>query len=273
MSVLAKISEIEDKWHALLGAECKRIFENHHIPSHNASHHERVWANAKLLIRAMGNTRHGFSSLSIESLITACFFHDTGLTVTIDEKHGKASSDLCNNFLKAIPDLIPESIDEILSAIEFHENKEYLKENANPFSLLSILSAADDADAFGYIGIYRYAEIYLMRQISIQHLASIVLANLDSRFNNIKKQYQNFTEFYMQMEQNYLIARNFYTDLQRGYLTNSANYTQSIIQIIQTEIIEKHKLPIYVWLEQLNKPNSLETIDFIYKIIQEHNGV
>ena len=31
--------------------------------------------------------------------------------------------------------------------------------------LLTILSVSDDLDAFGYIGIYRYTEIYLTRGI------------------------------------------------------------------------------------------------------------
>jgi hypothetical protein len=32
--------------------------------------------------------------------------------------------------------------------------------------MLTILSVADDLDAFGYIGIYRYIEIYLERGIN-----------------------------------------------------------------------------------------------------------
>ena len=39
-------------------------------------------------------------------------------------------------------------------------------------NLLTILSVADDLDAFGFIGIYRYSEIYLTRGIDPEKIGT-----------------------------------------------------------------------------------------------------
>ena len=40
-----------------------------------------------------------------------------------------------------------------------------------------MLSVADDLDAFGFTGIYRYSEIYLMRGINPNQLGHLIIEN------------------------------------------------------------------------------------------------
>jgi hypothetical protein len=272
MSIENKIQLIENKWLSPLTEECKRIFKNHHIPSHDHEHSKRVWTNAKLLLRSIDESGYKLNEQSIGSIIIACFFHDTGLSSTIGEQHGKASREFCNNFFKLYPHLIPENLTEILDIIEYHEDKDYFNTPKNHFSLNSILAVSDDSDAFGYIGVYRYAEIYLMRNIQPQDLANKVLINLENRFNNIKLQFYSLSHFFRQIEKKYDITRTFYSHLLGFYLNNSHNYSAEIIQIIKFEIITNKKCPNEVWLEALKTVANQESIEFLNKLMQEING-
>ena len=51
--------------------------------------------------------------------------------------------------------------------------------------ILPVLSAADDLDALGIIGIYRYTEIYLLRGIEPEKLGRLVLENVRHRLQNL----------------------------------------------------------------------------------------
>ena len=53
--------------------------------------------------------------------------------------------------------------------------------------LLNILSVADDLDAFGYTGIYRYSEIYLTRGISPKEIGNLIRENASRRYHNFEK--------------------------------------------------------------------------------------
>jgi hypothetical protein len=273
MSISTKINIVEIKWLEKLSYECQRIFQPCHIPSHDFEHHKRVWTQAKLLLKSIENTGYIFDISFIENLIVVCFFHDTGLTINLGEDHGKASRELCRSFFNGHPNLEPEGFEEILQTIEFHENKNYTANLPASFSLLSVFAVADDADAFGYIGVYRYAEIYLMRNITPEDLAQKVLANLENRFNNIKIQYGNLKLYFSVLEQEYLKTRCFYNELKLSYSTNSQNYTSAIIHIIQKEIIENKKMPHQVWMDQLNYNNLPDTTDFIHKLLTEKNEI
>jgi HD superfamily phosphodiesterase len=167
------IVNIESKWLKELYDYNYNLFSNKHIPSHNQSHHLRVWHNAKSLAMALdANQDLILTEEKLECLIIATFFHDTGITKTLDEKHGKAGKELCFKFLQKTNIDIPKGINEALTAIEFHENKEHDNIVKDKTSILAILSTADDMDAFGATGVYRYAEIYLMRNASCLILKS-----------------------------------------------------------------------------------------------------
>ncbi len=163
---------IESKWLQELYEYNYNLFAKKHIPSHDHGHHLRVWHNAKNLAIALHTNQYLIlTSEKLECLIIAALFHDTGITSTLDEKHGKAGKKICSDFLRKTKKNIPHGIKEALNAIEFHENKEHYGIVKDKTSVLAILSTADDMDAFGATGAYRYAEIYLMRNIAPEALA------------------------------------------------------------------------------------------------------
>jgi len=96
--------------------------------------------------------------------------------------HGHHSRELCRIFLKQ-NHLKESDFSKTLLAIENHDNKEYLAATGG-YDLLTILSVADDLDAFGFNGIYRYSEIYLTRAINPRELGSLIMKNAARRFDN-----------------------------------------------------------------------------------------
>ena len=125
----------------------------------------------------------------VEGVLIAAFFHDLGMAQSIREDHGKLGRELCRSWFSESAYLLPPDFDRILEAIELHDRKEariYPKTGASP-GILGILSVADDLEALGVIGIYRYAEIYLSRGISLENLGIRILENAELRFLNLSK--------------------------------------------------------------------------------------
>lgn len=147
----------------------------------------------------------------------------------LDKEHGKISRDICENFFKINPGKKIRGLNEVYEAIEKHDDKEY-KNNIQfpmkPTNLFFILSVSDDLDAFGIIGIYRYAEIFLMRNININDLPEKVLDNLNSRFDYFQKNYGFLVQFAEKQKARYLTIKSFYEALQKQ-LTDKA-YSSSI---------------------------------------------
>jgi hypothetical protein len=107
------------------------------------------------------------------------------MSINAGIQHGRHSRELCNEFLKK-HNLPADEYADVLEAIEYHDNKEY-KDSKQTSNLLKILSVADDLDAFGYIGIYRYSEIYLMRGINQEVLGDLIIENASKRFGHFEK--------------------------------------------------------------------------------------
>ena len=76
----------------------------------------------------------------------------------------------------------------VLNAVENHDDKTYHDTGPlfgkNGLNVLRALTICDDLDAFGKTGVYRYAEIYLMRSIPMEDLGLKIMANLSGRFAN-----------------------------------------------------------------------------------------
>ena len=239
-SISEIIKDVESKWLKLLLSFNKQLFASTYIPSHDHTHHSRVWQNAKELICSLSNYNVEINYTFVEKVIIACLFHDTGLTVTLDEKHGAASRRICEDFFSEQNQ--PINFNEILNAIEFHEDKKYIKNSTSKNSIYSILAASDDIDAFGYIGVYRFAEIYLMRNIKIDEIGKKVLFNLENRFKNIENIYGNIKPFFSLTKVKYGIVHEFYTSLK-----NSNKNCIEILQIIENELIIGKKDCFLVW--------------------------
>jgi HD superfamily phosphodiesterase len=207
-----KIQLAEQKLLEPLYYYCKNLFTINKIPSHDHTHHLRVWEYAKDILYALDSSSE-VNYNTVESCLIASIFHDTGFTKTTNENHGKESREICTKYFKDNSLSKPDNFEEILSAIEKHDDKEYRLNDTTPNTILSILCNADDLDAFGKIGVIRYTEIYLLRGVNINDLPELVIRNLDKRFLNFEKTFKGFSDLYVKHKSRYLITRMFFEDL------------------------------------------------------------
>ena len=134
--------------------------------------------------------------------------HDIGMSVDSGTGHGIHSRKLCLQFLEKYN--LPENdFSEVLEAIEYHDNKDY---NNYIYSgdLLTILSVSDDLDAFGYTGIFRYAEIYLTRGINPERIGHLIRENSKKRFDNFVKIFGYDSEIVQKHIKRYHILDDFF---------------------------------------------------------------
>lgn len=213
-NLIQHIEQAEEKWLNPLYNFCQDIFSNKQIPSHDHTHHLRVWKNAKEIFYALSD-QFEIDYPKIEACLIASLFHDTGLTKTISEKHGKESKTICIQYFENNNLIKPGNWEEILFAVENHDDKDYKLKNTAPESLLSIICNADDLDAFGYIGVIRYTEIYLLRGHNLNDLPKLVLQNIDQRFLNFETIYQEFSSLYHRHKEQYLITKRFFENLKK----------------------------------------------------------
>lgn len=184
------IARTEEKWLKDVAAFVKDLFKDTFLPSHDHSHHMRTWETAKLIIREIAEFNVLITEQFVEAALLASLFHDTGITETRGIQHGTKGM---NIYVKFISDYgtKPEMHQQIAHAIEMHDQK--TKSQFIPFhwdkapDLLTLISIADDMDAFGIIGVYRFAEIYLHRGIPLKSLGVTLLENVSIRYNNFSK--------------------------------------------------------------------------------------
>ena len=166
---------------------CAGLYKGHWLPSHDIGHHKRVWKNACLISSRFPIEGEYNQDVFFEQLIIACYFHDMGLLCEKGPRHGKESRRICEEFIRLHTDKIHYETDTMLLAIEHHDDKDYASEEDSEQSVLyQVLTLADDLDAFGAIGCYRYIEIYLMRNLESESIPGLILENATNRLNNFK---------------------------------------------------------------------------------------
>jgi hypothetical protein len=242
----------EDKFLLILYRYVRNLFLITPLPSHDHDHHLRVWIFAKSLVNELSGKKIMISAEQAENLILAVFFHDTGLTRNLKADHGLDSRKICEQFIQDNPLLFKTDITPALVAIERHDNKNYLPdEPGKRVSILNLLSLCDDLDAYGAIGILRYAEIYLLRGVSSEQLASRVLPNIRNRFDYFashdwlpalflryhKKRfdyaYQFFQDLYEHPESGISIANNQIINIYMDQVTRGKNGIEGFADIMQ----------------------------------------
>jgi len=189
------LKPVEEEWLQVLFTHCSEIFKKAPLPSHDQWHHLRVWHHAIEILTHIHEPSHWLNKDYAQALIIAVFFHDTGLSKTHDVTHGKVSRQLCNDFFEKNQIPKPEKYNLALEAIEKHDDKAYLKEKVDfniRGSFNALVSVADDLDAFGAMGTFRYLEIYFRRQIADNEVIPAIFQNLNSRFSNFKKIYKRY---------------------------------------------------------------------------------
>ena len=199
----------EEKYLASIEAFFKEKWGETKLWSHDLSHHRRVWNYAKELLQYEGDT----DQLFIEKILIACYLHDIGMSIDPGEKHGIRSRMICELFLKENI-FIPADCADLLEAVENHDNKNY-SDSTVTNKLLSLLSAADDLDAFGLTGILRYADIYLERNVSIADLGRMVTENSGRRFKNFEKAFSDYPELVEKHRTRFEVLHRFYSEFER----------------------------------------------------------
>jgi HD superfamily phosphodiesterase len=185
MNLTVPIESAERQFKQIIEDFFITVFYEGSLLSHGIDHHRRVWNYSKVLLHLIADQNLSGIMQLPEKLIIACYFHDTGMSVEPGIKHGIHSRDICIRFLE-LNHLDSKDNSDILEAIEYHDIKDY-SSNKNANELLKILSLADDLDAFGFTGIYRYTEIYLIRGISQLEIGHLIRKNASGRFENFKK--------------------------------------------------------------------------------------
>jgi HD superfamily phosphodiesterase len=215
MDLPKQIASAEKKYKKRLEDFFTDVFSSTNLSSHGIDHHRRVWVYGKELLNQPHKDRLRTDTTIPEKLIIACYLHDSGMSIDSGPQHGTQSRLLCEQFLRMYK--LPENdFTEVLDAIENHDNKEYSFSD-NPGKLLTILSVADDLDAFGFIGIYRYLEIYLTRGKSFRDISLLIPGNASARYNNFVKTFGFNPTLIEKHCRRYQIIVSFFNDYNKQY--------------------------------------------------------
>lgn len=191
-----------------------RKWGNRMLFSHDISHHRRVWNFARELLISAENNSNPHSPGFYSKILIACYLHDLGMTVTTGVDHGVHSRNLAMEFLAGLNQDVSDWTD-MLDAIEKHDNKEYSPEIEKKNNILVILSAADDMDAFGHTGIYRYLEIYIERGVPPEKIADEIRMNAANRFRNLESAFGKYPALIEKHRKRYLILDDFFREFGR----------------------------------------------------------
>jgi HD superfamily phosphodiesterase len=254
------IFSASQKWELPILTYLQEIYTGKWLPSHDISHHQRVWKNAINLCESFGLENWQNDKSFFEKLIIACFFHDTGLLFDKGEFHGNASRKICEGFLSQHKAIIQFEVNELLEAIEYHDDKKYDSLPRNPNKLMMVLSLADDLDAFGAIGAYRYIEIYLLREIPQIEITQLILNNAENRYKNLEKILMKHLLNLDLYEQKYRLLKSFFDKTIYG----EDAYT--LISWINESIILPQKNPFTIYNKPISQCIEIKIInDFISK--------
>jgi len=183
------IDRAEETWLDALYDHAKALFQKSPLPSHDHTHHMRVWNLSKSLLREIATFNSRIDQSLVEGVLIATFFHDLGMATSTREDHGRLGSECCMTWFRDRGRTKPERFEEITRAIELHDRKNLqMYKSFSPDTapeILGILSVADDLEALGIIGIFRYTEIYLERNIPLEELGTRILANVLTRFEHL----------------------------------------------------------------------------------------
>jgi hypothetical protein len=208
MNLTASIESAELRFRQILEDFFVSVYDERNLYSHGIDHHRRVWHYARELLYIPLIHKNSLPSCNPDELIIACYLHDIGMSVDPGPRHGKVSSELCLQFFKKYS-LDKKKLEDVIDTIEYHDRKDYFTET-NRNDLLNVLSVADDLDAFGFTGIYRYSEIYLKRGITPRQIGNPILENAKKRFDNFESIFGRDTKYVMIHRKRYEILSSFF---------------------------------------------------------------
>jgi HD superfamily phosphodiesterase len=210
MNLTGLIESAERKYKQVLEEFFITVYNEKILSSHGIDHHRRVWNYSKKLLPLLYEQKPFTISRFPSKLIIACYLHDTGMQVETGISHGKHGQDFCIRFLEK-HHLPQNEYQEVLEAIGNHDLKDYKGSNIVN-NLLTILSVADDLDAFGFTGIFRYSEINLIRGISPKEIGHLIIKNASHRFEYFVKTFGFSNEMVQEHRKRYEILDDFFNE-------------------------------------------------------------
>lgn len=218
MNLAKEIKAAEDLLGPKLESYFISVFGDTFLTSHGLEHHKRVWKNARAIISHIEICKSVTDRDLPLKLIIASYLHDSGMAADHGPKHGKLGRQHCETFLRDNGFTV-NNFTDLLDAVENHDNKDY-PPSYGYSQLLSLLSAADDIDALGYTGIYRYLEIYLVRKIPYLDIGNEILKNSSRRWTHITRIIHRIPEMVDEQSKRYDILKSFF----RSYNDQIQNY-------------------------------------------------
>ncbi len=259
----------ERQWLGRTYDYCRSCFAGLYLPSHDETHHLRVWHYARQLIPLLPAKGILFNAAEVEGVLLASLLHDTGMAETFSPAHGAAGRRLAERFFSSCP-VPPHLTEEILDAIEKHDDKAY-REQATPATpggrILLLLSVADDLDAFGYTGVFRYYEIYSLRGISVAQDSEKILRNLDHRFEHMLPYLPEEEGLLNRHRQRYRITRAFFEDL-GGRRQEEA---LQVLRFLDEKVLQPRHRPEDLQAAETSAPENPYLHRFITEMIKELN--
>jgi len=250
------------------------------LPSHDHTHHMRVWSFAKELVRALYAEGCHFSEPKLEQLIIAVFFHDTGFTRTLDASHGKESRAICRKFLNGLSAFSTDSAETILAAVEKHDDKTYAERippgKGLPDDILTMLAVCDDLDAFGAIGVFRYLEIYVQRGVPLRMMPEKVLENLEKRFHFLVQNFNMLGNFIQVHKKRYHYTADFYRKMGLQFASDPGRTVDTgpvkVVDLL-TEKILHERIPVAEIGSHI-QVSALDVFSYHYfsRLEKEHKG-
>jgi HD superfamily phosphodiesterase len=245
MNIEAAIESAEKKFRQILEEYFNEVWSGTVLISHGIDHHRRVWHYAKELLTDITGSGSKINPELPEKLIIACYMHDIGMSTDRGIRHGIQGVELCRQFLIKYH-LDESNYKEVLYAIENHDNKEYVNYSPKD-AILTILSVADDLDAFGFIGIFRYSEIYLTRGVAPHLIGYRIRENAERRYINFISVFGYNAELADKHRQRFLILDEFFENYNQESNRNTSNNHDpagysGVIEIISEMI--NNKIPL-----------------------------
>lgn len=269
---VSTISKTEQQWLKPIVNHLQSVYGSVHLPSHDPSHHLRVWTYCKELIHQL--VAHDISlNFTAEQALIASLFHDVGLTVDTGEFHGYQSRLLCEQFFSNNHQQPVEGLEGILYAIEHHDDKRFKGSGTkpNPVDLVTLISTADDLDAFGLVGVFRYLEIYAIRGIPIEDIPQKVLANLANRFANFEQNFGHIPALLSNHSDRYCVVKDFFEEMLHDFTMGIAKVSDTINiaqTIIHTLVESKQDIKAAIALGLVTNPNP-KRVSFYVGLIDE----
>lgn len=274
MNLAERIESAEIKYRQNLENYFNRIWRETILFSHDLDHHRRVWQYTKELLKETDISGEIISPALPEKLLIASFLHDLGMSIDPGIRHGSHSHELCKSFLEKT-NLDKSEYSDVLEAVKHHDDKEYQSHLFNSNETLRILAVADDLDAFGYTGIYRYLDIYLARGIRQEVIGYEIRKNAFSRYKNFDSVFGIFPGLIEKHRKRYLLLDKFFSEFNHQ-IEDSSNSNVQRDYIITVETISgliRNKIhPGNMELKHMGSADNSIYRNFIIQLSTELNA-